>query len=549
MTFVDHLQGNHPEQLMLEVAFGRHMISGDLAKSIVTGVSPTHVVTIQHLLGDAFGKGWSGPEGVWFRGTNRDSTKYVFHPGIQSPSNADATQGIDAVFTDDTPHSNTAWIRVACPSDPEVGIPPFDTKNDPPTGFAGIFKCQLGDIYNNTGGLAISNTYIQDPAAVLMFGLMEIARYPSSRVDWQALTTLRSSSNAPQTPDYTTLPEGVGLTARYYNSTNFTSLVQTRWDPVVQFDLSSGAPALGLTPTAFSATYQGKIRFKYSETYTMTLLHDDSGKLYINDLVTPIINQSSAGTHTATFTAVAGVYYDIRLEWINTSGSSQFQLLWQSTSQANQTVPQNSLYPANDPVNRFQCHQRFTEPTTFDDFLRQVLFTCNGAFQDIGGQLKFFIVDDQATVYNFDETNIAKNTFKFYPRYSQQELMNLPNRYVANGRDLMDRYLQPFDPQLFYEIADLQDLAGRAIDTTVNVGNTYRWQGLNNLAYYAKLKTQNWVAEFEGQPETLPVLPGDKVTLTHSIPGWTNKQFLCIEATDLGIDKDVDKRLIKLLEW
>ena len=51
MTFVDHLKGVRGEDLFLEVAFGRHMITGDLTKSEVTGSDPTHVVTVQHMLG------------------------------------------------------------------------------------------------------------------------------------------------------------------------------------------------------------------------------------------------------------------------------------------------------------------------------------------------------------------------------------------------------------------------------------------------------------------------------------------------------------------
>ena len=39
MTFVDHLKGVKTAQLFREVAFGLHVIEGDLAKSIVTGSS------------------------------------------------------------------------------------------------------------------------------------------------------------------------------------------------------------------------------------------------------------------------------------------------------------------------------------------------------------------------------------------------------------------------------------------------------------------------------------------------------------------------------
>jgi hypothetical protein len=547
MTFVDHLKGTRPESLYLEVAFGRHMIAGDLAKSIVTGVSPTHIVTVQQLLGDAFGKGWNGPEGCWFSGTNRPAAKYKFYPGIMSPGNADATQGIDATFDQDTPHSNTAWIRCEAPSGSEVGIPAFDTKNTPPTGFSGIFQCQKMDLYNSVGSVTATNQYTTNPADIIAFGCKEIRRYANSRIDWASLDVVRQACNVTETPDYTTLPKGVGLTGSYYEGTTFSTLKSKRVDPVVQYDLSSGAPALDLTATSFSVRWEGKIKAKYSETYTFTLIHNDSGKLVING--TTVINQAATGTHTGTFAMTADTYYDVTIEWTNAAGDSQFTFQWNSASQTLQTVPQDRLYPKAEAVKRFECHARFTAPTTFDDFLRQVLFSCNGGYQDTGGQLKFFIIDDVSSSFTFTEQRIVRNSFKFYPRFTQQELMSLPNRYVAEGRDLHSRYLEAFDPPLYYDIADLQDLAGRVIETTVNVGNTYRWQGLKNLAHYAKLKTQNWVSEFEGQPQTLPVLPGDKTLVTHTLPNWNAKEFLVIEATDKSMDSGADTRIFKLLEW
>lgn len=534
---------------MLEVAFGKHVIAGDLAKSIVTGTDPTHVVKIQQILGEAFGKGWSGPTGVWFRGTVRDSSKYKFFPGVMSPSNADSTQGIDSVFTDDTPHSNTAWMRVECPNGSEVGIPDFDTKESPPTGFSGIFNCQLGDIYNSSGTVTSSGVLLTNPADVIAFGCKEIRRYDNSRIDWASLATLRSGCDATETPNYTTLPQGVGLTGSYYDGSGFTTLKSTRVDPVIQYDASTGAPELGLTATSFAVRWQGKIRFKYSETYTMTLVHNDSGKLWINNLSTPLIDQAASGTHTANFVATADQWYDIKIEWTNASGNSEFRLDWSSTSQTQQVVPQDRLYPYAASVPKFRTNIAFTQRTSFDEFLRRVLFSCNGGYQDANGVLKFFSYDDLTSSFSFTESNIVKNTFKFYPRFSQQELLQLPNRYVADGRDLDSRYLEKFDPPLYYDSPSLQDAAGRVIEETISIGNSTRWQALKNLAHHAKMKTQPLVAEFEGLPTTLQVLPGDKVTLTHSIPGWTNKSFICIEATDKAINSSADERSFKLLNW
>jgi hypothetical protein len=132
-------------------------------------------------------------------------------------------------------------------------------------------------------------------------------------------------------------------------------LKSKRVDPVIQYDLSTGAPALDITPTGFSVRFEGKIRPKYTETYTFYLTHNDSGKLWINDLTTPLIDQASAGTHSATIALTADQYYDIKMEWTNAAGDSQFMLEWQSTSQSRQVVTEDRLYPKAEAIKRFEC--------------------------------------------------------------------------------------------------------------------------------------------------------------------------------------------------
>lgn len=550
MTFVDHLKGKKTEEMFLEVAFGTHVIAGDLGKSIVTGVSPTHVVKIQQFLGEAFGKGWQGPRGVWFRGTNRPPAKFKFYPGIQSPANDDIVQGIDEVFDKDTPHSNTAWIRVECPSGSEVNIPDFDTKTNPPEGHSGIYDCQLGDIYDDEGEIVDSDVFLVNPADVIAFGCMVIRRYANSRVNWAKLDVLRQICDQEETPDYTTLPQGVGLTGRYYDGAAFDTFKSKRVDPVILYEPSTGAPALDISPTGFSARFEGKIRFPYSEEFTLYLTHNDGGKLWVEDLGTALIDQwGTTGEHSATFDATADAFEDIKLEWNNAAGNSEFKLEWQSASQPRQVISQDRLYPKAEPVPRFRAHVAFTKRTNFADFLRQVLFTCNGGYQDVNGKLEFFCIDELESSFTFDETNIIKNTFSYEPRFSQEELLNLPNRFVADGRDLDSRYLEKFDPQLFYDLPGLQALAGRIIEETVVVGNTTRWQGRKNLEHYAKLRTAPMVCNFEGMPQTFPVLPGDLVAVNHTISGWEGKGFLCLEATDKSTDKAADERIFKLLDW
>lgn len=629
MTLVDHLKGTNPETRYLEVAFGLHVVAGDLAKSIVTGTSPNHIVTMQQMLGEGFGKGWKRIVGAWFRGVNRPSTSFVLHPGkvapgpvyqtftadsstdiltcaghgfengwmvffagadLPAPLSAgkiywvrdkttdtfkvastdggaavdmtdngsgtlsvwvnDLEQGIDAVFSEDVPHSNTVWVRAQCPSGSESGIPDIDTKNNPPEGWSCIAEAQVGDIYDDGGDVVDSDQLLTNPADVLTFALKEIWKKPNSRIDFVSLDVLRGICNEQVTPDCTQLPQGVGLTASYYDGDAFDTLKSVRVDPVVQFDPSSGAPALDLNANDFSARFEGKIRPKYSESYTFHLTHDNGGKLWVDNLSTPLINEwASVGTHSASISLTADQFYDIKLEWNESGSTAEFKLEWESASQPRQVVPQDRLYPKNNAINRFESHVAFTQPTSLIDLIRQVLLNCNGVFQDTGGKLSFYCVDELSTVFDFDESNIVKNTFRFYPRFSQQEIASLPNRFIADGRDLDSRYLEKFDPDVIYDLNDLQTQAGRINKETVALGNLRRWQALDNLRHYAKLRTAGLVCEFEGMPQTLKVLPGDLVSITHPLPGWTDKRFLVLEATDKAIGDAADEKIFKCLEW
>lgn len=548
MGFVDHLKGKDTSGLYLEAAFGKHVIEGDLAKSIVTGASPTHVVNIQVMLGEAFGKKWKGPTGVWYAGTNRPSSKYTFHPGKQSTGNSDSEQGIDSIFTNDHPHSNAAWIRVECPNGSEVGIPDFDTMNNPPDKFSGIFECQLGDIYDASGNVVSSDQYLTNAADVITFGLKEIMRAANSRIDFPSLAALRTAANASVTPDYRTLPKGVGLTAKYFSGTNFDTLIESRVDPTLDFIASAGSPALGVPVDNFSARYEGWIKPKYSETYTFYLIADDGGRLWVNGTLI-VDSWSAAGEHSGTIALTAEQFYDIKVEWKDAAGNAELRLDWSSTTLARQIVPQARLYPKNEATKRFETHVAFTSPANIDEFLRSVLFTCNGGYQDADGKLKFFIISDLTSSFTFNEQNIVKNSFKIYPRFSQEELRNLPNRFVAEGRDLDSRYLERFDPPCYYDVPWLQEIAGRVIEETVAVGNGRRPQVIDNLAHYAKLRTGRTYCEFDGLPITYPVLPGDVVTVNHAHYGLSGAQFLAVETTDKSFDKAPDERFFKLLSW
>ncbi|MCV4639885.1 hypothetical protein OFB62_31775, partial [Escherichia coli] len=81
------------------------------------------------------------------------------------------------------------------------------------------------------------------------------------------------------------------------------------------------------------------------------------------------------GTSTATITLTAGQFYDIKVEWNNGGSVAELKLEWQHASRPREVVPQEFLYPKNEQIKRFECHARFTQRTTFREFLSSVLFT------------------------------------------------------------------------------------------------------------------------------------------------------------------------------
>lgn len=628
MAFIDHLKNNNPERLILEVAFGVHLISGDLAKSMVAGSSPSHQITLQQVFGEAFGKGWKALKAAWFLGADVPLANIKFHPGKQtqltrqtitsvndttdtftlnahgyndgdqvfirargsSPSLPDGlvegfpyliankttntfqleeagfgvvditsagsgtievwlndpVQGVDLDFLTDVPHTNTAWARVRLP----VGYGNADTTANPPTGLVVLAECQTGDVYDDTGDVTASDVLLTNPADVLAFLCRDVRGFADSRIDWISLDTLGTYFDSTETPDFTTLPEGVGLTGRFYSGTSFDTLVRRRVDPAINFPSTTVTPEFGL-PETFSVRWEGKIKPKWGGSHTFWLQHNDGVKLWVDNTV--VIDQwSSTGdaTTTGNISLTAETFYDIKLEWKNVAGSSKCIMEWAAANQVRQVVPQDRLYPKDEAQKHYECNVVFTQTTTFENALAVVCQAANAGYQDVDGKLTFFSFDQLTTPsFDFDESNIKELTFKFYPRFNQQDLKNLPNRFVAVGRDLESRFYESFNPQVAHDVESLQAIAGRVIEEQVYVGNTNRWQARKVLALYAKVRTAQTVCEFEGMPNTLSVVQADLVTVTHPLADWADKEFLVLEATDKSIDAGADERIFKLLEW
>jgi len=543
MAVINHLKGVDGQSLFMAVAYGLHMVSGVLTKSIVTGTDPTHVIKLQQMLGRG---PWDGCEGLWWNGLEIVPAKYKFYPGIQSPGMGDATQGQDTVFDTDTPHSGFAWLRAELPT----GVGDFDTKTNPPVGLAGRFRTMKVQDYDSSGATVGSPAYSTNPALQVADLIIRLGRRPTTRIDWGAWTAWRDFLAATISFDYSLLPiEGFGLSAKYFNGVDFDTQVIDRVDPYVEFVSGSGSPGIGVNTDNFSARFEGLIKPKYTETYTFYITHTHGARVWVNNLSTALIDQwTTTGTHSATIALTAGQYYDIKVEWKHTTGTADLKLEWQSTSQDREVVTHRALFPKTVSRPRYETHPFFASPTRLDDAVREILNLCNSTYQEVNGKLRFFCLEQlSSTSFSFTNANIVDGSLRVVPR----DILQLRNSWQAAFRDVDSQFVdEPIDP-IVIERDALIAAAGRRIDgQSINLYNTTVHQAYRTMEALVKRRCDGrFDYQLTGTADSYKVLPGDAVAVDVEFLNVTEKQMLVIEANDDSSEGTPDERQFTLEEW
>lgn len=139
---------------------------------------------------------------------------------------------------------------------------------------------------------------------------------------------------------------GKGLKGEYFNSSNFTNPAMTRIDSNVSFSEWSTGVHYTITGNTYSVRWTGLLEAQFSETYTFYLGSGGGHRLWIGN---KLILDSWTEHYPDLFrsipvTLVAGEKYAIRLDYFNTTGGTGMGLLWSSSSQPLEYVPQSQLY-------------------------------------------------------------------------------------------------------------------------------------------------------------------------------------------------------------
>jgi hypothetical protein len=169
-------------------------------------------------------------------------------------------------------------------------------------------------------------------------------------------------------------PKGTGLTGEYYDHTNssaytsgaasFTNVVlkATRLDPAINFTWNTTNlpdPSIPSNIT-YLVRWTGQVQPQYSEPYIFNTYMADGVRLWVDGklLVDSWANQSGADRASVPVDLVAGVRYDLRVEFYQSAGTAYAQLSWYSPSQPKQIIPHRPALSGQRPGGRTGRGQR-----------------------------------------------------------------------------------------------------------------------------------------------------------------------------------------------
>lgn len=574
-VLVNHLRNATAQNAVLAIASGRHIVDGHLVWTYTTGTQ----ITARH----AFAKGiWEGVEGAWFKGLNIPAADYVFNNGTQINS------PISTLFGADTnAHTGTVVMDVKYPTG--VGEP--DTAKNPPEGFAAICKCEKFPDFNNFGQQIIPGTatvvaqvneplvksqftYTANPARVVAGWLLGDGGMARDDIEWLKWTAWRNFLGTTETADYRTLPnfDGFGLTARYYSGTNLleANFIRERTDPVIQFNVSDGSPAVGVPANSFSVRWEGFISTTFTANYTFKIIHDNGARLWVNGIQLfgsqpaewTDDGLSTPGTHTGTASLQADTFYPIKVEWNNGGVVGEFQLFWSASGKAEEIIPAEAFYPLPRPVPRYEAHVAFSTPTTVEQMIDAVLRVSNSIRQDIDGKIVFTCMEELVPTFDFDETlpeasrqimrsnsdGLSVSTLKL--NTTDRRVQELQNVFEAKFRDLDSQFLEEPIKPIQIKVASLITEAGREITGgAIELFNMNRWQVFKCLQYIVNRITQTDPVSFDATARCYTPVAGDLVRLKNAGGQFNLETYQIAESADKSPQETSRERSFSLRKW
>lgn len=376
----------------------------------------------------------------------------------------DAEQGLPTFVPQiATTLSNIAYIEFKLPSGSSSPTEPPDWED---FRVFGIGR-RLMD-YDDTGaelGVVSGSDLLGNPALVIADNYLVNYKGDPNRLDWTSLDALKEWANIEILYRVNTGDTAInnGLTGRYFANDDFTNQVTSRLDPTVDIPdtLPSTNPIAGVSGYGFSAIWKGQIKPRYTELYTLKLDIDDQADLYIDGNL--VINATTVGVHTTTFSFTADELYDveIRFRQIYNAGIGNHykcQFKWSSATQTEEIVPESRMFPSDEVVKRVLISLAFNAPTESAEVHERIMERTFWDWTDDNGKIKFLPPNREPIfTFHFDRfdddsrANFLANFEKKYRGIADRENFKLgrfrninvdlyPFQFVQADREMLRLY-------------------------------------------------------------------------------------------------------------
>lgn len=284
--------------------------------------------------------------------------------------------------------------------------------------------------YNASGtevGVSADDDLLGNPALILADNYLYSYKGKPERIDWASWYAMRQASNAEilQRVNTTDTATVNGLTARYFGNDNFTNQITSRLDANINIPdtLPTTNPAAGVSGYGFSVIWKGQIKPRYTELYTLKLIIDDEAELFIDG--SSLMQPTTVGTHTATYSFVADQTYDIEIRFrqinlVALGNHYRCEFKWSSATQTEEIVPESRLYPSDEIVKRYRVSLAFNSPTEASEVHERIMERIVGwDWTDDNGLIKFLPPDREPVfAFSFDridddsKANFVGKTFE-----------------------------------------------------------------------------------------------------------------------------------------
>jgi PA14 domain len=145
-------------------------------------------------------------------------------------------------------------------------------------------------------------------------------------------------------------PTDYGLAGYYFNNDSFSGAPIRRIDNILSFNWGVASPLPEMSNDYFTIRWMGRLQAPVTGSLSITIRSDDGVRVWHNQQL--VIDDWLVHTqkdNRYTINAVAGTWYDLRIDYFEAKGNAAISLSWEADGLAKSIVPPSALRPLTQP--------------------------------------------------------------------------------------------------------------------------------------------------------------------------------------------------------